>query len=541
MSKYLLERNEKFYYRRRIPQEISKYFPNTQEIRVQVSQKSCFRAIISIEIINSLFEEMITMICLSRENEKDAIIMDYMAKIDKHHYNRETVLLTYSMKQYLEEEDEKLNNKLFEKIKNFDSVKKQELLENLDKIDIINKFVTVVDVKKDFADNTVDSPTSSKDTGITFKNLYDLFIVNKAEEYPDLARTTWRDYQSAYNDFLFVVADAEQRDISSFTKDDFKEFASALHNHIPRSRTKKQYKDYTYAELKKIELHEDEKQAINTKKKKMSLIRQVFDVAVNSEDIDLHENLAIPYIIKDKQTIKGKTARQNKQLKREKLSDENLSKLFSSKIYTDGKEQTLKFQPEKYWIPILALYTGMRQNEICQLKISDIRQETISSGELVYYFDLNEEEDKHLKNENAYRCVPIHPKLVELGFIDYYDSVKNKQNILWGNLRLHPTEDRYNTDYNKSFMVYFRRHVTKDPTQVFHSLRHNVGSQLLNNAVMHKLPKALMNQIMGHAPDKDETSSTYSNGYGIEQLYEGIKTLEYEFLFNKEIKIISSA
>jgi integrase len=374
----------------------------------------------------------------------------------------------------------------------------------------------------------LDNSTIYKNTGITFENLYKLFIDNKKEEYPDLSKTTLRDYQSAYNDFLFVVADAEQRDITSFKKDDFKEFSEALHHHLPKSRTKQQYKDYSYEKIKEVKLREDEKLATDTKKKKMSLIRQMFDVAVNSDDIDIFENLVIPYIIKEKQAIKGKTARQNKQLKREKLSDDNLNKLFSSKIYTDKKDYTMKFQPEKYWIPLLALYTGMRQNEICQLKIRDIKKHTINTGELVYYFDLNEEEDKHLKNENAYRKVPIHPKLRDIGFIDYYDSLKDKQITLWKNLRLHPTEDRYNADYNKSFMTYFRRHITKDSTQVFHSLRHNVASQLLNNAVTHRLPKALMNQILGHAPDKDETSQTYSNGYEIEQLYEGIKTLNFE-------------
>jgi hypothetical protein len=44
---------------------------------------------------------------------------------------------------------------------------------------------------------------------------------------------------------------------------------------------------------------------------------------------------------------------------------------------------------------------------------------------------------------------------------------------------------------------------------------------------MHKLPKALMNQILGHKPDKDETSQTYSQGYGIKELYKWIKTLDY--------------
>jgi hypothetical protein len=82
-------------------------------------------------------------------------------------------------------------------------------------------------------------------------------------------------------------------------------------------------------------------------------------------------------------------------------------------------------------------------------------------------------------------------------------------------------------------MKYFRRHVTTDKNQTFHCLRHNVGDQLLKNAVKYRLPKDLMNQLMGHAPAEDETTATYSQGYGIEELYEGIKTLD----FNSKINI----
>jgi hypothetical protein len=79
-------------------------------------------------------------------------------------------------------------------------------------------------------------------------------------------------------------------------------------------------------------------------------------------------------------------------------------------------------------------------------------------------------------------------------------------------------------------MKYFRKHITIEKDQSFHSLRHNVSTKLLNAAVIHRLPKALMNQILGHEPDKDETSRTYSNGYGIEELYIGMQTLNYDGL-----------
>lgn len=37
---------------------------------------------------------------------------------------------------------------------------------------------------------------------------------------------------------------------------------------------------------------------------------------------------------------------------------------------------------------------------------------------------------------------------------------------------------------------------------------------------------------MGHEPDKDMTTVVYSEGYGIKELYEGIKTLENNIINN---------
>jgi integrase len=259
--------------------------------------------------------------------------------------------------------------------------------------------------------------------------------------------------------------------------------------------------------------------ASNTKKKKMSTIKQVFDIAADARYAYIDENLSQAFLIKETKRDKAQT------LDKKPLSEENLIKLFNSRIYTDKSVKLVK--PEQYWIPIIASYSGMRQNEICQLKINDIKSEIVSNGKTIYYFDINDDEDKHLKNDNAHRLVPIHPKLIELGFLDYYNSVKDKQEQLWKNFRLHPTQNRFSTDYSKNFMKFFRANITTEKEQTFHSMRHNVSTKLLNNAVMHKLPKALMNQILGHEPDKDESSQTYSQGYGIKELYEGIKTLDY--------------
>lgn len=519
MGKYLLDRNKKLYYRRRIPKKLSKYFPHMIEIRIEVSQRSTFQGIMYAEILNSLFEELITMLYLDATDNNQALVMKYMIKMEDI-ANHDTPIIAYPMEELYNEENEKLDKQLLEKTENLNLSEKKDLLKNLD---IIDRLVTIVDPKKDFINNSqYNTPTfEAKKTNITFKELYAIFIKEKRQETnDDIAQSTWRDYQSSYNDFIYVIDNAENRDISEFTRDDFREFVNALNNYLPSNRTKKkQFCKLPYSKLKDLQIDEADKIRFETKKKKISTIKQIFDIAVDGRYAFLEENLAQAFLLK--KTKKDKADSEDKK----PLSNTNLHKLFNSKIYTNKSVKLLN--PEKYWIPIIAKYSGMRQNEICQLKICDIKSEVISNGEAVYYFDLNEKEDKHLKNENAFRFVPLHPKLLELGFIDYYNSVKDKQDVLWKHLRLHPTQNRYGTDYSKNFMKFFRKYITTEIDQSFHSLRHNVSTKLLNAAVVHRLPKELMNKILGHEPDKDETSRTYSTGYGIEELYIGIKTLNY--------------
>ena len=80
-----------------------------------------------------------------------------------------------------------------------------------------------------------------------------------------------------------------------------------------------------------------------------------------------------------------------------------------------------------YWCPLISLYSGMRLEEISQLSVDDVY---FVDG--IWVFDVNANpsrdgrNDKQVKNKNAVRIVPMHNKLIELGFIEYFDSVRRK-------------------------------------------------------------------------------------------------------------------
>ncbi|MEK6663088.1 MAG: DUF6538 domain-containing protein [Pseudomonadota bacterium] len=80
----------------------------------------------------------------------------------------------------------------------------------------------------------------------------------------------------------------------------------------------------------------------------------------------------------------------------------------------------------RFWLPHIGLFTGARVNEICQLNPqTDILQEPDSG---IWYFWITKETeadagiDKSVKTGDS-RKVPIHSKLIQLGFCDYLKSV----------------------------------------------------------------------------------------------------------------------
>ena len=90
----------------------------------------------------------------------------------------------------------------------------------------------------------------------------------------------------------------------------------------------------------------------------------------------------------------------------------------------------VKLQNPYYWVFIIGIFSGMRTNEICQLKISDIQ---LDDG--VWVFNIDEELDKSVKTQNSVRRVPIHPTLMKLGFLDYYEIIKSKSDRLFQELK----------------------------------------------------------------------------------------------------------
>lgn len=110
-------------------------------------------------------------------------------------------------------------------------------------------------------------------------------------------------------------------------------------------------------------------------------------------------------------TIKDKAKDKDKRNAVSKTQIRTLFKYLNSNTKTGNR-------PNRYWIPLLAAYTGARAGELAQLYISDIE---IIKGLPCIKIQASHS-DQTLKNKHSERIISIHSELIKLGFLKFIDT-----------------------------------------------------------------------------------------------------------------------
>lgn len=211
---------------------------------------------------------------------------------------------------------------------------------------------------------------------------------------------------------------------------------------------------------------------------------------------------------------------------------EELNVLFSSAFYREATREE-RLTPEAHtrkqtllWAPLISLYSGMRSNEICQLRSCDIAKE-----DGVWRFNVSEEgEGQSVKTGPAIRKVPVHSKLVAAGFLKYLKHVE-KERLLFPGLSQAGPDGKFNVQFTKDFIELRARAGITRKRVVFHSFRKNAGTALERARV----PESEAVQILGH--EKLSTSySIYSIGLTLPQLSDVVEKIAYPELNLKYIE-----
>lgn len=214
--------------------------------------------------------------------------------------------------------------------------------------------------------------------------------------------------------------------------------------------------------------------------------------------------------------------------KRDPLSQDHLREIFSSPVYKGCKSAKKHdryisgeciIKDGFYWVPFIALYSGARMQEICQLYKTDIRQ----IGD-IWVFDFNDNgPDKQLKTSSSARKTPIHPKLIELGLLNHLKAKSGQEcERLFPDLPM-GSNGTYSAVFSKRFSHFLKTLNIKTDKTSFHSFRHTFIDALRNTDV----PREVREALVGHL-DRRTAHDNYGSAIGVLRLYEGLKKLKYD-------------
>src|SRR3569833_2008839 len=210
---------------------------------------------------------------------------------------------------------------------------------------------------------------------------------------------------------------------------------------------------------------------------------------------------------------------------RDMWSQEELTRLFRTPIYSGCRSPSQRttvgtqvIKDEKYWLPLIAIFSGLRQEEICQLHLDDVK-----FTEKCWVFDVNARPPRKLKNRNAVRKVPVHSRLKAFGLLGYADELRAQgETMLFPALRRGGADDRLGHSYSKWFARYrqavglYRRGLD------FHSFRHTCTTLLQRAGV----PLATIDELTGHATPGE--TARYSHRLTMQQLADAIESIDLD-------------
>lgn len=197
---------------------------------------------------------------------------------------------------------------------------------------------------------------------------------------------------------------------------------------------------------------------------------------------------------------------------RDAFTDADLKVIFGGD-FEDNRDAS----PERYWLPLLMLYTGARNEEIAQLHTRDVRE-----VEGVWVVDINENTpDKTLKNKFSKRLVPLHPALFARGFLSYVEATRAA-----GHPRLWTALTKGARGYNAPVSRWFNRRLErigiKTTRKDSYSLRHTFSTKLKRA----EIPEYVIDQLTGHKISGISVGR-YGKAVDIRQLHEVLRGVTF--------------
>lgn len=176
------------------------------------------------------------------------------------------------------------------------------------------------------------------------------------------------------------------------------------------------------------------------------------------------------------------------------------------------------------WLVLLALYTGARIEELAQLDRQDVRQE---AGVWFIHIRAEMATGRRVKNRASIRKVPLHSRLLELGFLDFA-----RQGEGTGKLFSLLSDKQDGGKRSNAFSQWWRRFLASldlenGDRKHFHSFRHTFKREGRNSG---QIAPELLDALQGHA--QQGVSANYGRDeegkqYALPVLQEALEKIDF--------------
>ena len=207
---------------------------------------------------------------------------------------------------------------------------------------------------------------------------------------------------------------------------------------------------------------------------------------------------------------------------------EELSVLFSSPVYVHGERPKGGKGEAAYWLPLLALYSGARLNELAPMCANDVKFDAPSGVRFLTVIE-DDETGRSLKTENSVRAVPIHPNLVRIGFMEFVEQIRSCDGQ---SARLFPqlqqgSKGGFGEAFSKWFGRYKRALGIDNEKSVFHSFRHGFKDALRTAGVNEDVNDALTGHSGGNTVARGYGSDDMVRRFGFPTLNAAVEKVQY--------------
>ena len=185
-----------------------------------------------------------------------------------------------------------------------------------------------------------------------------------------------------------------------------------------------------------------------------------------------------------------------------------------------------------YWGVIIMANTGMRREELCQLRRKHVEYDEQAQ---IWFFNLKAK-GLRLKEKASKRWVPISNNLLRLGIVAALFDGKEQEELLFPEAYASAADGAYGTklgkmffDYRKAFDGYWRANTVAEdfvpiyrPLMDLHSFRTTVATNLIRLGV----PQAHAEEVTGHKSEARKTAfAIYDRGATLKILKDALDTL----------------